>query len=88
MKKIFKYIIPVEDIVTELEIPLGGEILSCLTQDDEVCIWVKVDPNARLVTRSFKTVGTGHQFRDEHTHYIGTVLIFNGTLVFHLFELK
>ena len=88
MTKIFKYVIPIDDAEVQIEIPLGGEILSCLTQDDEVCIWVKVDPNARLVTRSFKTIGTGHEFKDEYLHYVGTVLIFNGTLVFHLFELK
>ena len=88
MTKIFKYVIPIDDAEVQIEIPLGGEILSCAGQDRGVCIWVKVNPNARLVTRNFKTVGTGHEFKDEYLHYVGTALIFNDNLVFHVFEVK
>ena len=50
--------------------------------------WACVDPNAPLVNRKFRTVGTGHPYfiDDEVYKFVGTVQFPDG-LVFHLFDL-
>ena len=55
----------------------------------QACIWALVDPNAALVRRRFRCAGTGHFLTDAMSSidHVGTFLISQGALVFHLFEI-
>lgn len=70
-----------------LEIPKGAHILSVHVQDGSVCMWAKVDPTADTESRKFMVVGTGDDIPAESTIFIGTVLMHDAALVFHVFEL-
>jgi hypothetical protein len=52
-------------------------------------MWVKVNPGPPYVERSFRWVGTGHDFDEEATiDYVGTVQTDGGAFVYHLFEVQ
>jgi hypothetical protein len=88
-----------------VEMPKGAEVVSVGLQDPDIrfapvgdigkvfVFWACVDPNAPLVNRKFRTVGTGHSYfiedeagKQEQYKFVGTVQFPNG-LVFHLFDL-
>lgn len=81
-KTIWKYELNVETMIL---MPSGAEILSAHTQADSVCLWVLVDPNAEEEKRTFTVYGTGDKVKPS-SEYIGTVLMCNDALVFHVFE--
>jgi len=89
MKTIYKYEIPVDDNI-RLELPKGAEILSVQEQYGKPCIWAIVDPEKEVEGRLFELLGTGHNIKASeiiNRKYIGTFQLYNGALVFHLFEL-
>jgi len=83
MKTIWKYDI---NPYSKLKIPKGAEILSVQCQKDKSCIWVLVDPSNEKELRVFRGYGTGHELPDNPGKFIGTFQLFDGDLVFHLFE--
>lgn len=85
MERIYKYPIPIEDNIT-IELPEGARVLTVQIQKGKPYIWAKVDPNAPKIKRYFKLFGTGHQISNTNK-YIGTFQIYEGDLVFHLFEI-
>ena len=86
MSVIYKYQLLNSPIV-ELEIPEGAEILCVQTQREVPCMWVRVDKEAPLVKRKFRSVATGCDFNsDEVGDYIGTIQSAGEHLVFHIFE--
>ena len=89
MKKIYKYSIPINDEF-DMNLPKGIAILSFQCQRDVPFIWALVDPDALLEKRSFRLVGTGHPINMESNflHFIGTVQMAGGQLVWHLFEIE
>lgn len=89
MKTIWKYSLNVDDIVT-LEMPEGAEVLTIQTQYGEPQIWALVDPIKPSVKRHFRVYGTGHNisYNILKENYIGTFQMYQGQLVFHLFELQ
>ena len=83
---VWKYEIPEADTF-QLELPFDAKILSVNVQGGNPCIWAEVNPGDALVQRSFRTCGTGHDIpADEKREFIGTFLLHQGALVFHLFE--
>lgn len=55
----------------------------------QLCVWVLVDPDDHnLVERQLVVTGTGHK-RDGllNARFIGTLLLHDGQLVLHVFEL-
>ena len=70
-----------------VELPKGAQILSVGLQDEEVYLWVKVNPNEQKnETRMFLGRMTGHDIsNDMQIHFIGTVFFKSG-MVFHIFE--
>jgi hypothetical protein len=66
-----------------VEMPDGAKVLTAAVQDQTVCIWALVDPDAPKVRRHFRVYGTGHKHPGDG-RYISTV--FMGPLVFHVFE--
>lgn len=85
MKSIWKFETSVE---SELEVmmPKGAEILAFDAQRDKPVIWAIIELGATMEARRFRLVGTGHKFENIPGKYIGTAQIFDGDLVWHLFE--
>jgi hypothetical protein len=82
------YIYPIE--VTDqqvISLPEGAEILTAQVQRGQVCLWARVDAanSATLTERKIRVAGTGHSV-SLAWHYIGTVQLLGGDLVFHFFE--
>jgi hypothetical protein len=56
-------------------------------QREQPCIWARVNDGELKQKRKFVLVGTGHEAPSkEEGHYIGTCILMDGALVFHLFE--
>lgn len=81
---IYKYLLTVHE---SIKIPKGATILSANEQDNKAYIWCMVDTNNELEERRFNIYGTG-DIIDENINqkFISTVMLWNGTLVFHIFE--
>lgn len=72
---------------SDILMPYGAEILKVWTQENDVCIWAKVDTSAKKESRKFFVFGTGHDIPSNlNLKFIGTVFIDDGYLVFHVFE--
>lgn len=83
-KAVWKYELQLD---TQLQMPVGAEILTVGVQHERICLWAKVDVNAPKAPREFQIVGTGHTMDNGgNTTYIGTVMLSDGYLVFHIFE--
>ena len=85
---IFKYEIPITDEIISMELPESYGLCDVQNQGDKIYMWAVIDIHAKLVTRHFKIVGTGHQIMDiEHLYFLRTVVMPNG-LVWHIFEVN
>lgn len=87
MITIWKYPLRVKD--TQLvAMPKGARILSVGVQTDTICLWAMVDDReGETVYRRILIVGTGNPvFEAEDGKFIGTVQLYGGRLVFHVFE--
>jgi hypothetical protein len=85
-RTIWKFQVPVNDDIA-VEMPKGAEILHIDAQEDVPCIWAMVDPTNDLHTRRFRMYGTGHPMHvDEVETHVGSFMLYNGQLVFHVFE--
>ena len=83
---VWKYLllIPALPEIQDVLMPLGAEVLSVAGQNEYPCLWARVDPEAELETRRFRVCETGAPGAEgEH---VGTVLLYNGALVLHVFE--
>ncbi len=85
MKKIYKYPLKFNDDESVL-MPKGAEILCAQMQYGTLCLWALVDPSAELEPRQIEIYGTGNPVEPGHRHYISTVQLSGGDLVFHVFE--
>lgn len=88
MKTIWKY--SVEHGISTLEMPEGARILSVHNQGGKPVMWALVDPDAPTVQRKFLLAGTGHGVSEDPTDlvFLGTVLIMDGCVVWHIFEIR
>jgi len=86
---IWKYPIPITDYF-EIEMPKGAKILSFQIQRDKPQIWALVDSFVEKEKRHFRLAGTGHNLELSilNTQYIGTALMLEDNLVWHLFEMR
>lgn len=83
---IYKYPIPIEDAF-RLELPEGAEVLTVQVQSGKPCIWAKVNKETNAVERRyFHLHGTGHDLHPSAGRYVGTFQMYEGALIFHLFE--
>ena len=84
---IWRYPLPVTDHQT-ISLPLGARVLSVGHQHNEPSIWVLVDENTTFSTpRTFHMLGTGYPTGGICSmHFLGTLLLHDGSLVFHVFE--
>ena len=92
MLTVYKYKLQTTNY-TRLELPMGAKLLHVAAQavpggDDAICLWALVDPTAKTESKIFRVAGTGHPIENEERwRFIGTVFLFGGDLVFHIFEL-
>jgi hypothetical protein len=86
MRTVYKYTLQARDD-NAVSMPVGATILSAQVQDGDIQIWALVDPDAKKETRYFGVAGTGHPIDDNFAgKFIGTVQMYQGALVFHVFE--
>jgi hypothetical protein len=71
-----------------LQMPKGAQILSVQVQGENAQLWALCDENAPRETRQFAIHGTGNPMPDgDPGSYVGTYQLYEGKLVFHVFEL-
>lgn len=90
MKTIWKYPLEVVDLQT-VKMPAGAQILTAQMQGSAstgvtLCLWALVQPDAPLTGCVIEILGTGHPAPDVPRRHIGTVLMMQGALVWHVFE--
>lgn len=84
MKAIFRYEL---SPVCAISLPKGAVILSVHAQQDDIQMWALVDPKEwELETRCFRVYPTGEPFDSTGLTFLGTALLEDGDLVFHVFE--
>ena len=84
MKVIYKY-----NLTPTVLLPKDASILKIGMQNGGLYIWALVDPNETTkVERTFEVVGTGHSFDYNDLKYRFVDTIFDGPLVWHIFEVN
>jgi len=84
VRTIWKFPIPIQDQFT-IEMPRDAEILHVDTQNNSGCLWVRVVPERTTEVRRFILRRTGHSMYEDCSH-IGSFILNDGALAFHLFE--
>ena len=89
MAKVYKYRLSILDEQV-VNMPKGAKVLSVQSQNGAPCIWAAVNPDeTECERRKFRMAGTGHPIDDSLVNdYIGSFMLYDGALVFHLFEIK
>ena len=86
MRTIWKYQVPFTEQFS-LDLPRGAEVLTMQLQREVPTIWVELDSDAPLISRTFALVGTGHPIpEDDVLMYVGTFQVQGGMFVYHLYE--
>lgn len=86
-KSIWKYQISIQGRSTIL-VPEGAKFLHVDQQDATrhmLCLWAEVEGVALQEPRVFHVIGTGYAFPEVDLDYIGTVLMYGGQLVWHVY---
>ena len=93
MKTIYKYPLAISAELS-IAMPTGAIPLYVSAQGDTLMLWALVDTDQPHQVRHFHVYGTGHPI-DEKSYdgpldivasYIGTAFMYDGTLVWHVFE--
>lgn len=71
---------------SQVELPIGAEVLKIDNQYGTICLWALVDPEAKKETRTFEVFGTGHPVPNKKRRFINTFFVGGGKYVFHAFE--
>ena len=85
MAAIWKFPFNISDRFT-YPMPVGAQILKVEAQANQPCIWALVDPDAATGERTFRIVGTGHEFDPIGMKHVATFTTAGGMLVWHMFE--
>lgn len=86
MRVVFKYEIPMRAEVA-IEMPNNARVLHVEAQREVPCLWALVDTDNVLVERHFRVAGTGHPLAGALI-YVGSFFLYQGSLVFHVFEME
>ena len=71
---------------TTLNLTAEAKILHVAEQYNGVCLWAELDTDAPGFSRSFCPVPTGGEVPYDSKGFVGTVLMMNGSLVYHIYE--
>lgn len=83
---IWKYPLTPDRAPQCIEMQDGAEVLRVGGQRDRVYLWAKVNPNAFKHTRTFLVIGTGWEFDDNNTRYVGSAIVVDDRYVWHVYE--
>lgn len=83
--KVYKYELKKTD-EQKVALPKGSQVLSVKVQNENIVLYVKV-PDKEKETRYIDVFihGTGHRTNDKATMFLDTIMLFGGSLVFHVF---
>jgi len=86
-KEIWKFELDMIESDT-IDMPIGAEILTVQAQNGFPCLWALVDPLTLTEKRFFEEkVATVYSLKSDIDRvYLGTYKLYNGSLVFHVFE--
>lgn len=85
MKTIWKF--EIDPIKKILEIPKDAKILSTQVQNDNLVLWALVDPENTVEKKEILIFETGHYIDESlNIKFIDTFQVYDGQLVFHVFE--
>lgn len=67
-------------------LPLGAQILSVANQNDKLVLYALVDAE-QTITKDIDIYihGTGHKVNEKADLFLGTVLLYGGAMVVHVF---
>lgn len=82
--KIYKYPLVITD-VQRINTFLGAKPLSIMVKNENPYLWMTVDPTANKELVRIDMYGTGYELPDNPGCYIGSFMVHNGALVFHVF---
>lgn len=86
MKQVWKF--PILAGANVVVMPKGAEILSVHVQRGSATLWALVSPNEPEHARSILVAGTGWPIeRVRRDQFVGTFMLDDGALVFHVFDL-
>ena len=68
----------------QLRMPFNSEVVHVAEQNGFVCLWVMVQTDDCIVSRTFSLYGTGHQIPADAV-YRGTAHV--GSFLWHVFEI-
>jgi len=86
MRTIYKYEIEITDRFT-IDMPRNATPFACQVQQGKPQMWAIVNPEAPIVPKHFRLIGTGHPILNPNDlRYIGTFPMSEVKLVWHLFE--
>ena len=72
------------DLVQDIEVPEGAEMLTAREQHNQICVWLKCDPSRPKSKRRIAVIETW-QAAPEGARYIGTGFLEDGRS-FHVFD--
>ena len=71
--------------IQEIEVPVGAVMLCAREQHERICVWFRCNPTNPIVRKAVAVVGTGDQIPNAFDHYIGSAMLMDGALGFHIF---
>lgn len=88
-REVRRYPVPIDGQVHEFE--LQGQILhagfkECFEDPPTMSVWALWDSTLSPARKAFVVVGTGHPLPEGFARYVGTGMLMQGRLVFHMFE--
>jgi len=86
MKRIFKFVLDLQDEVTR-EIHAGARFLSVDEQQGSIVAYFMINEGVPMELNRFRIVGTGQPCDDVASmNFLGTVKMAGGRLMFHVFH--
>lgn len=69
-------------------LPFNSKIISVGNQNEMIAIWYINETNLGTEKRTFVLLNTGEEIKEplDTLNFIGTVLLYSGSLVIHVFE--
>lgn len=86
MATIWKYELTAEGS-QDLAVPGNGKVLCVQVQQGKPCVWLLVEPEQEVQLHRIRMFGTGQPYIEvDGLDYIGTIQLYDGSLVFHVFD--
>lgn len=87
MNTVWKYELKIEDY-QYLTIPFGAKLLCIKMQNEVPVLYALVNENEHNTQNiAIRCAGTGHRIHEDNPEYLGTIMKFDGKLVFHYFKI-